>query len=94
MMVASKRATEKLKEELITRCFESGLGVRLFSCADASGNPRFNIKFDNRYPQDEVMELHGVRVFLDPVSAANLRGCQLDYLEGPEGGFLLKNSSL
>jgi iron-sulfur cluster assembly protein len=90
MVTTSNRAARQLREQLIHKCFEAGIGFRMLVEASKSGRANFSIKIDRQQQEDEVIESNGVRVFLDPVSAAKISDFQLDYQDGPDGGFYLK----
>ena len=90
MVTTSNRAARQLREQLIYKCFEAGIGFRMLVEASKSGRANFSIKVDRQHQEDEVIESNGVRVFLDPVSAAKISDFQLDYQDGPDGGFYLK----
>ena len=89
MISASDRAEEKLKEVIFNRLSDVGLGFRVREDADQSKGKTFSIKLDHRRADDQVMELNGICVFLDPACAAGLKDCELDYQE-ELAGFCLK----
>ena len=90
MITASDRAIEKLQAWLAYKYFETGgVGFRIFASATESGKPTSVIKLDRQCQGDEVTELDGIKVFLDPASAAQFADYELDYLE-PDGGFVLR----
>ncbi len=89
-MTASDRAAEKLKDELLRRFLNTGLGYRVVVDTSAPEQTTIGVKLDNERPGDEVLASHGIRVFLDQLSADLLRDCELDYQDGPAGGFCLK----
>ncbi len=93
-MVASDKAAEKLKDELIQKFLNAALGYRVACSTSESNNATFSIKLDKERPGDEVVVSHGIRILLDPVSVALLRDYELDYLDGPTGGFYLKNEKV
>jgi iron-sulfur cluster assembly protein len=93
MVTTSIRAARQLREQLIHKCFEAGIGFRMLVEASKSGRASFSIKVDRQHQEDEVIESDGVRVFLDPVSAAKISDFQLDYQDGPGGGFYLRNDT-
>jgi Fe-S cluster assembly iron-binding protein IscA len=90
MVTTSSRAASQLREQLIHKCFEAGIGFRMLVEVSKSGRANFSIKVDKQHQEDKVIESKGVRVFLDPVSAAQMSDFQLDYQDGPDGGFYLK----
>jgi len=89
MITISSEAAERLKEQLVHRCFETGIGFRMLVNAGESGEATFSIQLDRQHDGDKVIESGGVRLFLDAPSAARIRKCQLDYTDKPEGGFYL-----
>jgi Fe-S cluster assembly iron-binding protein IscA len=93
-MIVSVKADEKLKEELITRFFNLGIGFRVFQVKDGQGNIRLALKLDKKSSDDETVESHGIYLLLDPVSGSQLKNLELDYLDGPSGGFILKEVEL
>ena len=90
MVTTSNRAASQLREYLIHKCFEAGIGFRMLVEASKSGRVNFSIKVDRQQKEDEVLESNGVKLFLDPVSSAQISDFQLDYQDGPGGGFYLE----
>jgi len=93
-LTVSDKAAEKLKEDLIQRCLNVGLGYRLINNTAEPGKDTFSMELDKEHPGDEVVVLNGIRVFLDPANAARLKDYELDYLDEPSGGFLLENKKV
>ena len=89
MITINTKAAERLKEQLVHRCFETGIGFRMLVNAGESGEATFSIKLDRQHDGDKVIESGGVKLFLDAPSAARVGKCQLDYSDEPEGGFAL-----
>ena len=90
MVTTSSKAVARLREQLIHRCFEAGIGFRLFASTDKSGKGNYFIKVDRQQQADKVIDSGGVKLFLDPSSATQIRNYQLDYHDEPDGGFFLK----
>jgi len=90
MISVSRKATAGLREQLVQKFFEVGLGFRVLVSTDEFGQANFSIKLDRKHQEDEVIESNGVKVFLDPASAARISDYQLDYQDEPDGGFFLK----
>ena len=86
----SAKAVARLREQVVNSCLEAGIGFRMDVSTDESGEASFSIKVDRQHQEDKVIELNGVRVFLDPDSAAQISDFQLDYKDGADGGFYLK----
>lgn len=91
MLTASNKAIEKLQQKLLQTCFDMGIGFKVFVRTDKSGKASFNIKIGKQAREDEVLDLHSIKIYLDTTSAAKLGNYELDYLDQPDGGFLLRN---
>ncbi|MBL7124902.1 MAG: hypothetical protein ISS51_02260 [Dehalococcoidales bacterium] len=89
MLSTSNKAAKRLQEQLINKFFEAGIGFRMLVNTAESGKTTCSIKLDRQHRGDEVIESNGVRVFLDPASAARISNYQLDYQDEPDGGFFL-----
>lgn len=92
MIAISNKAIEQLREQLICKCFEAGIGFRVLVDTGESGKETFSIKLDRQCQGDEVVDSNDIKVFLDPFSAARIGKYQLDYNEGHGGGFFLTGS--
>lgn len=90
MITVSTRAARKLNDWLVQRCLDAGLGCRIIGCIPESSHGIFNLQFDKEHPGDKVVVSHGIRIFLDPANATQLKDYELDYLDGPTAGFCLK----
>jgi len=90
MVSTSSKAAKRLREQLIHKCFEAGIGFRVLVNTAESGKATFSIKLDRQHRGDEVVESNGVKVFSDPASAAEISDYQLDCRDEPDGGFFLK----
>lgn len=88
-------AAGKVKELLAQRGTpEVGLriGVRGGGC---SGNSYFMEFCEAESPGDEVIEAHGVKLFVDLRSVVLLSGTEIDYVEGLMGaGFKFNNPNV
>ncbi len=91
MLTVSDKAIEKLQQKLLQTCFEMGIGFKVFVRTDESGKAIFNIKIAKQARGDEVINFDSIKVFLDVASAAKLGNYELDYLDKPDGGFLLRS---
>lgn len=83
-------AVEEVKKLLAKEPGTSGLRleVRGGGCSGMS----YGLSFDNARENDNIVETHGIKVFIDPKSAIYLKGTVLDFDGGLEGkGFAIKN---
>lgn len=90
MVNISNGAAMRLREELTRKCFNAGIGFRMVVDTTESGRTTFSIKLDRQRRGDEVMKSNGVKVFLDPASAARISKYQLDYQDEPDSRFFLR----
>ena len=92
MVSISNEAAAKLREQLIHKCFQAGIGFRMCVNTDKSGRATFSIKLDRQHQRDKVIDSGGLKVLLDPSSATQISDRQIDYLDEPDGGFFLKTT--
>lgn len=93
MIIASDRAIEKLREQLIERCFKTGIGFRILVTTHERGEPTFTIRVDTQHREDKVMVLGNIKAFLDSTIVTRIGDYQLDYLDEPDGGFIMRKGS-
>jgi iron-sulfur cluster assembly accessory protein len=85
-------AVEKVKE-LLAREGAAGHGLRVGVSGGGCSGMQYQLAFEpNPKDGDVVLELDGVRVFVDPQSRQHLAGLTLDYVTGLNGaGFKFLN---
>ncbi len=93
MVTLTEKAASKIRE-LMAEEAESEVGVlRVAIQGGGCSGFQYALGFD-RGPQDgdEQVEMHGVRLVVDPFSAPYLRGATIDFLNGlQESGFKIDN---
>ena len=94
MIQVSTRAVNKLREELVQKCLDAGIGFRIMINADENGRISSSMKFDRQRQNDMVLNLGGVKLFSDPTSVSHVKEYHLDYLDHPDGGFFLIKKAL
>jgi hypothetical protein len=67
------------------------LGFRIYPDKEGMTDGKLILKPDTKKPYDQTIESHGVNIFLAPKYSGQLKYMELDYVEGPTGGFVLKN---
>ena len=86
----TESAVDKVKELLQQE--EEGKGLRLGVKGGGCSGFSYSTTFDVEKERDNVLEMDGFKVFLDPKSTIYLKGIQLDYQSGLEGkGFVFQN---
>ncbi len=68
-------------------------GLRVYVTGGGCQGFQYGMAFEEKANEDDqVLEYHGVKVFIDPQSAMLLNEAVVDYVEGLEGaGFAIKN---
>lgn len=67
-------------------------GLRIEIRGGGCSGMSYGMSFDSKQEKDHVVEMHGVKVFVDPKSAIYLKGTVLDFQSGLQGkGFVIKN---
>ncbi|MBP7968579.1 MAG: iron-sulfur cluster assembly protein IscA [Brachymonas sp.] len=84
-------AASHVQRSLVRR--GKGLGVRLGIKTTGCSGLAYKIEYvDEVSPEDQVIDVHGVKVVIDPKSLAYLDGTELDYVrEGLNEGFRFTN---
>ena len=95
MITLSSTASVKVKE-LLTQRGTPDIGLRIgVRGGGCSGNSYFMEFCEAESPGDEVVDLHGVRLYVDLKSAVLLGGTEIDYVEGLMGaGFKFNNPNV
>jgi Fe-S cluster assembly iron-binding protein IscA len=94
MISTSDKAAEKLKEALLKKFFDIGLGYRIVdNIADSNSSNILTMALDKESPGDDVTVLKGIRILIDHRSANQLADYELDYVDGPDGGFFLRQNN-
>ncbi len=86
-MSISERAAQKLKDDLVKKFLDTGLGFRIAT----DGHEHFSIGLDRQGTRDRVLESGGVKFLVDASMCALLDRYDLDYADGPDGGFRLND---
>jgi|SRR5579883_477217 iron-sulfur cluster assembly protein len=84
-------AAEKIRS-LLEQENDPGLGLRVFVAGGGCSGLQYGMTLDETQEGDEIVEVSGVRVFIDDMSATYLMGAEIDYLDGLMGaGFTVNN---
>lgn len=86
----TEAAAQEVKRLLATE--EGKTGLRMEIRGGGCSGMSYGLSFDNAQEKDHVLEMHGVKIFIDPKSAIYLKGTNLDFQSGLDGqGFVIKN---
>jgi Fe-S cluster assembly iron-binding protein IscA len=86
----SPQSVKELKEKLVNGCSKAGIGFRLLVEQNGHGEKTLGIRIDQEREDDEVFQVDGVRLFVDPTNATWIAGHELDYDVENHGGFVFR----
>ena len=92
MISLTEKAIAKIKALMQEQRMESG-GLRVGVIGGGCSGLSYKLDFDKEArPHDKVLEVEGIKVFVDPKSFLYLNGMTLDFSEGLSGrGFVFFN---
>ena len=94
MINVTATAAEKISE-LLTEEQKPGAGLRVFVQGGGCSGFQYGLMIDEGEGDtatDQVFEVHGVRVLVDPISLRYLKGAEVDFVDNNMGGgFTIKN---
>ena len=90
-LIFTDSAASKVKD-LIDEEGNPDLKLRVFVSGGGCSGFQYGMVLDEVADGDEVLELEGVKVIVDPMSLRHLEGAEVDYKEDlMGGGFAIKN---
>jgi iron-sulfur cluster assembly accessory protein len=79
-------------QELLDQEEEGSLGLRIFVAGGGCSGMQYGMTLDEVQEGDVVMELDGIRVLVDEMSAGYISGSEVDYVDSLMGaGFTVNN---
>ena len=92
MLVMTEKAVGKVKE-LLAEESKQGYGLRVAVQGGGCSGFQYGLTFENaERPNDQVLDMNGLKVFVDAMSGMYLEGVQIDYIDSLEGsGFKIEN---
>jgi len=92
MITVTERASEKVKE-IMEAEEKPGYGLRVYVEGGGCSGFQYGMAFEKaETEEDDVFEMHGLKIFVDPYSAPMLNGTEVDYKDGlQDAGFSIKN---
>lgn len=92
MITVTPLAAEKIRTIKEAQNAPEDAGLRVRVVGGGCSGFQYQLAFDAPRPGDEVFEVDGVRLVVDPKSSLYLAGTEIDYVDGLMGaGFTLKN---
>ena len=89
----TETAVSKVQEFMAEHGADSEAGLRVAVLPGGCSGFQYGLNIDDAPEEDdEILDLSGVRVFVDPFSAQYLEGIEIDYITSMMGsGFQFKN---
>jgi iron-sulfur cluster assembly protein len=93
MVTLTRTATEKVQDFIAEHGANEGVGLRVAVLPGGCSGFQYGLNIEDApEADDEVLDLGGVRVFVDPFSAQYLNGVEIDYVSSMMGqGFTFRN---
>lgn len=92
LVTVTPRAQQEIREIFRAQQPAPGSGLRLGVIGGGCSGLSYEMDFSAPRPTDNVIELDGFTVLLDPKSSIYLKGVTLDYQDGLKGkGFVFQN---
>ena len=93
MVTMTSSASEKVQDFIREHGVEGDVGVRVAVLPGGCSGFQFGLNVeDGPEADDEVLDVNGVKVFVDPFSAQYLEGVEIDYVTSMMGqGFTFQN---
>lgn len=91
----TENAARHIKSLLEEQKENQGKPLRVYVDAGGCSGMEYGMAFDERKPDDEVVEQDGVAVVVDPMSLNFLKGSTIDYIDNLKGsGFQINNPNV
>jgi iron-sulfur cluster insertion protein len=92
MINVSSSAASKI-QELLAEEQKVQSGLRVFVQGGGCSGFQYGLMIeDSPGPSDQLLEVNGVKLFVDPISAQYLTGAEVDFVDSVTGGgFTIKN---
>ncbi len=85
-LIITEKAAEKVKD-LMKRQNKEGMGIRVAVMAGGCAGYSYSFSFeDAEQAGDKLIDVGGVRFYIDPESLGHLRGAKIDFVDTLQGG--------
>jgi iron-sulfur cluster assembly protein len=93
MVTLTKTATQKVNEFINEHGVEGDTGLRVAVLPGGCSGFQYGLNIeDGPEEDDEILDLEGIKIFVDPFSAQYLEGVEIDYVTSFMGqGFSFRN---
>jgi iron-sulfur cluster assembly accessory protein len=91
LVTLTPSASVKVRE-LLDQEQEQNLGLRIFVAGGGCSGMQYGMTLDEEQEGDAIMELDGIRILVDEMSASYISGSEVDYVDSLMGaGFTVNN---
>jgi iron-sulfur cluster assembly accessory protein len=91
LVTLTSAASEKVRE-LLEQEGDATLGLRIFVAGGGCSGMQYGMTLDEEQEGDAVVEVDGVRMLVDEMSAGYISGSEVDYVDSLMGaGFTVNN---
>jgi len=91
LVTLTPSASVKVRE-LLDQEEETNLGLRIFVAGGGCSGMQYGMTLDEEQEGDAIMELDGIRILVDEMSASYISGSEVDYVDSLMGaGFTVNN---
>ena len=91
LVLLTPTAAEKVRE-LLDAETDSTLGLRIFVAGGGCSGMQYGMTLDEAQEGDVTLDLHGIRVLVDEMSAGYIADSEVDYVDSLMGaGFTVNN---
>lgn len=93
MVSITTNATEKVQDFIQEHSADAQAGLRVAVLPGGCSGFQYGLNIeDNPEDDDEILDVQGIKVFIDPFSAQYLEGVEIDYVSSMMGqGFTFRN---
>lgn len=92
LIVVTPKALEQIKVIYSQEKHGIDTGLRLGVIGGGCSGLSYKIEFSSAKEKDSIIELDGIKIFIDPKSSIYLKGIELDFKDGLNGkGFVFNN---
>ena len=95
MVTLTRTATEKVQDFIQEHGVEGPVGLRVAVLPGGCSGFQYGLNIEDApEDDDEILDVSGVKLFVDPFSAQYLEGVEIDYVSSMMGqGFTFRNPS-
>ncbi|WIG60969.1 MAG: iron-sulfur cluster assembly accessory protein [Ktedonobacterales bacterium] len=91
LVMMTPSATEKVRE-LLEQEGDTTLGLRIFVAGGGCSGMQYGMTLDEAQDGDVTLDLDGIKIFVDEMSAGYIEGSEVDYVDSLMGaGFTVNN---